>query len=148
MPEEIQTQETSSHSSMSTFLRNNYRADHIRRFGQAAGTPLFDSAANKAEQTRFENAPKAIQTGDDTRKLSHTMLKADEMKLGDMQQLVLDELYKIGPATNEEIAQHLGLPINHVVGRTFELRQFGLVVSAGKRKCSVTGNIVHAWRVK
>jgi hypothetical protein len=138
---------------MTTFRRNNYRADHIRRFGQATGTPLFDSTLathrpNEVEQTRFENAPKVIQTGDDTRKLSHTMLKADEMKLGDMQQLVLDTLYKIGPATNEEIARHLGLPINHVVGRTYELRQFGLVISDGKRKCSVTGNIVHAWRVK
>jgi hypothetical protein len=136
---------------MSSFNRNSYRADHIRRFGQTTGTPLFDSVMkqpSEAEKARFENAPKAIQTGDDTRKLSHTMLLADEMNLGEMQQLVLDALYKIGPTTNEEIARHLGLPINHIVGRTFELRQFGLVVSDGKRKCSVTGNVVHAWRVK
>lgn len=132
---------------MNSFRKNSYRADHIRRFGQGSGTPLFDSSSNPI-QKRFENAPKAVQTGDDTRKLSHTMLLADEMKLGDMQQQVLDALYKIGPATNEELAQHLGLPINHVVGRTYELRQYGLVIDAGKRKCSVTGNIVHHWRVK
>jgi hypothetical protein len=138
-----------------SYRRNSYRSDHIRRFGQGAGTPLFDSALaatsrrpSEAEQKRFENAPKAIQTGDDTRKLSRTMQLADEMHLGDMQQKVLDAFYKIGPATNEEVAHYLGVAINHVVGRTYELREFGLVEFAGKRKCSRTGNIVSTWRVK
>lgn len=32
--------------------------------------------------------------------------------------------------------------------RVFELREAGLVVRSGKRRCGVTGNIAYAWKVR
>lgn len=139
---------------MTVYRRNNFRGDHINRFGATVGLPLFESmksdaqGPSEAQRARFEHAPKAMELGTDTRKLSHMMLVADEMRLGEMQRLVLEAFCQIGPATNEEIARHLKLPINRVVGRTFELREFGLVVGAGKKQCGITGNVVRAWDVK
>ena len=50
--------------------------------------------------------------------------------------------------TNMEVASALHWSINRVTPRVFELRDAGLVVSNGKRRCGVTGNTSYAWKVK
>lgn len=97
---------------------------------------------------RLEVAPRAMQLATDTRKLAEATLKTDEMKLADKQQRVYDCILEYGPANNTEIAWYLGWAINRIVGRTFELRQMGLVVPAGKRACTRTGMITQTWRAK
>jgi hypothetical protein len=137
---------------MPYYRKNSYRADVVRRFGQTAGLPLFENSTSKPlsepTKSRFENAPKALQLATDTRRLAHTILRHNKPALSTKQLAVLDALKQIGPATNEEIAHYLGWPINRVVGRTFELRQFGVVVPDKKRPCQITGNVVWAWKVK
>lgn len=119
---------------------------------------------------RFETAPKAMPVATETRKLAHIALTYDARELGVKQQAVYEVLSKVAhwdnyqveeclghwrdgalekleSLSNEEIAKYLELPINRVVGRTFELRQFGLVTAAKKRACLVTGRIVQTWRV-
>jgi hypothetical protein len=53
-----------------------------------------------------------------------------------------------GDHTNAEIAAALSLPINHVTPRCLELRQLGLVLESGRRRCRVTGNTAKAWKAK
>lgn len=65
------------------------------------------------------------------------------------QRPVLHHLRNAGGAhTNAEIAQALALPINHVTPRCLELRQLGLVLEAGRRRCRVTGNTAKTWKAK
>lgn len=52
-------------------------------------------------------------------------------KLGTKQEIVYEALKTLSQASNEEIADHLGWPINRVTGRMTELRNFGLVDVAG-----------------
>lgn len=47
--------------------------------------------------------------------------------------------------TNTELSKVLGLPINQVTPRVYELRQKGLLVEATRRVCNVTGRVVIAW---
>lgn len=51
----------------------------------------------------------------------------------------------IRPPSNSEIAKSLGWPINRVTPRVNELVKLGKLVDAGKRKCTVTGRLVHTW---
>lgn len=48
-------------------------------------------------------------------------------KLGDKQQQVLEAIETLGVASNEQIAEYLGWPINRVTGRVSELRTYGRV---------------------
>jgi hypothetical protein len=68
--------------------------------------------------------------------------------LGAKQKEVLDALSFFPDATNAELAQHLGWPVNRITPRTLELRtlKMPLVVDAGIRKCRVTGSNAHAWK--
>lgn len=50
--------------------------------------------------------------------------------------------------TNNEIAKALGWSICRVTGRMKELRDMGLVVSNGKRRCGVTQNRVYSWKLR
>jgi DNA-binding MarR family transcriptional regulator len=71
--------------------------------------------------------------------------------LGKKQKEVLDALRYFPDATNAEIAQKLGWPINRVTPRIKELRskEYGeLVFDAGRRTCKVTGSTAHAWKAK
>ena len=136
---------------MPRYRRNRFRQETIQRFGQTANLPLFNGHSkpiSEPTKSRFERAPKAIALATDTRNLSDTILRHDEISLSEKQLAVLEAIQLIGPASNEEVAHYLGWPINRVVGRTFELREFGVVLPAGKRQCRITGNIVHTWRVK
>jgi len=49
--------------------------------------------------------------------------------------------------TNMEIANRLNWSINRVTPRVGELRKKGLLVTALKRSCTVTGNTAYAWRL-
>lgn len=89
-----------------------------------------------------------MELATETRKLAHMTLKYDELNLGDKQQRVLDTMYLRDNWTNSELAQKLEWSINRITGRVFELRQIGLVITAEKRVCDVTGMIVQSWRVK
>lgn len=53
--------------------------------------------------------------------------------LSDRQDKVLCTLDVLGKASNKQVAEKLGRPINEVTPRMLELRRFGLVVCAGKR---------------
>jgi len=71
------------------------------------------------------------------------------LNLGPKQKAVYRKLRELEPNkhTNSEIAYTMGLPINCITGRIFELRELGLVQSAGKRKCRMTGRIAYTWEV-
>lgn len=136
---------------MARYRKNKLRADTIQRFGQEAGLPLFqkeNEAVPAHIQKRLEIAPKSMAVATDTKKLARSAIVADQVRLGEKQQKVLKAFAEIGPASNEEVAHHLGWPINRVVGRAFELRQLGLVIPDQMRPCRITGEIVHTWRIK
>jgi hypothetical protein len=154
------------------YEKNKYRRDTIARFGQETGLPLFADlthdltpALSSKEREKFKSAPKAMYVARETRKNAHTLVTFDKVSLGDKQQRVYDVLLKIAnpenyeveehfhvaekllSLSNEEIAKFLDVAINHVVGRTFELREYGLVTFEKKRACMVTGNVVSTWRI-
>ena len=68
--------------------------------------------------------------------------------LGKKQKEVLDCLRYFPDATNAEISQKLGWPVNRITPRILELRKLELVIDAGKRRCRVTGSPAHAWKAK
>jgi hypothetical protein len=138
-----------------SYRRNTYRRDQIAEHGQTVALPLFDTARKRLSdvaQTRFENAPKSVFVATDTKRLAHILLTYDKIRLSEKQAKVLDLLIEENSnLTNTEIAAKLKWPINCVVGRTFELRHLGIeckpfVIDAGKRRCTITGEVVHAWR--
>jgi len=53
----------------------------------------------------------------------------------------------VRPPTNSEIAKSLGWSINRVTPRVNELVKLGQVEDGGKKPCSITGRIVHCWRL-
>ena len=134
-----------------TYRKNSYRRDLLQRFGQEAGLPLFDGTSKPAPEhvkKQLERAPKAMEVATETRKLGEMTARADELRLGQMQQEVLDLMYTADDWTNGELARKLGWGVNRVTPRVFELRQFGLVIKSCHRVCGVTGMVVTAWRVK
>lgn len=68
--------------------------------------------------------------------------------LGAKQKDVLDALRFFADATNAELGERLGWPVNRITPRILELRRMDLVLDAGRRKCKVTGSCAHAWRAK
>ncbi len=68
--------------------------------------------------------------------------------IGPRQEIVLQAIIALGAATNSELSSYLGWPINTVTPRVFELRAFGKVVEAGKRRCKVTGRTAYQWEIK
>lgn len=133
------------------YRRNSYRRDILIRFGPETGLPLFEQQIRPVPapiKSRLNMAPKAILTATETRKLAEMTVKADLLVLADKQQRIYDTMYLRDDWTNTELAEHLDLPINQITGRTFELRQMGLVISSRKRQCLVTKMIVQAWKVK
>ncbi len=136
------------------YKRNEAVAD-ILHAHPTAGLPLFQNenkGLSKRDQYLATEAPKAIPIATDTRKLSHIGLTLDPDILTKKQLWVFNafrELQNLGhdDATNEEIRVHLNTRINLVVGRTFELREKGVIGKSQKRKCRVTGNVVTAWTI-
>lgn len=68
-------------------------------------------------------------------------------KLGFKQMVVYETIKRLGAATNETIADHLGWPINQVTGRVTELKRFGVVAAEG-RGLNKTGFTAQLWSVR
>ena len=68
--------------------------------------------------------------------------------MGEYQRKVVDTLLERGPLTNHEIAHIIGRDASTISGVNVPLRKKGIVEDAGKRKCAITGNVCHVWRIK
>lgn len=79
-----------------------------------------------------------------TSQLAYTQIKP---QLGKRQTQVYLALKELGSATNEMLAEYLGVPINYITGRTFELKKFDMVdvVGLGKNKSGFSAKV---WAVK
>jgi hypothetical protein len=136
------------------YKRNEAVADVIGQH-PTAGLPLFQNeneGLSKREKYLVTQAPRTIPLATDTRKLSHVALTFSKDILNEKQLWVFNgfkELRAMGyeDATNEEVRVHLKTEINRVVGRTFELRERGVIGKSQKRICRVTGRVVTAWRI-
>lgn len=67
-------------------------------------------------------------------------------KVNEKQKLVLETIKKIYPCTDQDIATHLGWPINRVTPRRGELEKLNLIESDGKKK-TPSGRSAHTWRI-
>lgn len=76
-----------------------------------------------------------------------TYFMAVKPNLGRRQHQVLEALEEICPANNQEIALHLGWPINSITPRVLELRKKGRVEEAYKQK-NAQGRTTIYWQVK
>lgn len=65
--------------------------------------------------------------------------------LGERQAAVRNAISTMGAACNQRIADYLGVPVNQVTGRVFELRTAGLVREAYKAVWMPTGRTVIWW---
>lgn len=63
-----------------------------------------------------------------------------------MQRRLLEYLDEVGDATNREIGKALGVDACSITGRCYELRVGGFIALAGRRKCTVTNNLVCTWK--
>ncbi len=78
-----------------------------------------------------------------------------QSKLGYAQRQVMIAIQQYPNSTNNELAQILDWPINRITGRVNEFRKPDkhgrwarpLVIDGGKRRCKITGNMAHVWRV-
>lgn len=66
--------------------------------------------------------------------------------LGEKQRIVHEALGELGVASNQDVADALGWPINRVTGRMKELRDYGFVAVHGL-KTNQYGNSVKTWCV-
>jgi hypothetical protein len=81
--------------------------------------------------------------------------KQMQENLGYAQRQVMIAIGQYPGSTNNELAQILDWPINRITPRVNELRnpdKLGrwkrpLVIDGGKRRCKITGNMAHVWRV-
>lgn len=70
----------------------------------------------------------------------------DEGTINDKQFKVAAALAEMGPASNREIARHLGWDINRVTGRMTELRYKGYVEEHSSKYDSETNRLVTTWK--
>lgn len=82
----------------------------------------------------------------DTSIISYRELQAG--KLGLLQQKVFDVIkqHPLG-ITDREIINIVGIEGNSIRPRRYELFKKGLVVEAGKRKCSISGKLALTWKL-
>lgn len=69
------------------------------------------------------------------------------LTLSDRQVAVRRAISAMGTACNQQIADYLGVPVNQVTGRVFELRQDGLVIESHKGLWKPTGKTVIFWQI-
>ena len=67
--------------------------------------------------------------------------------LGDKQRVVYEAIKVLGRATDLEIANYLGKPINTITNRRGELLKYGMVAQEGHKK-NPSGNNAMAWVAK
>lgn len=65
--------------------------------------------------------------------------------LGERQAAVRDAISVLGTACNAKIAKYLGVQVNQITGRVFELRDKGLVRESHKAIWIPTGRTVIWW---
>jgi len=80
----------------------------------------------------------------DTSRVAYREIK--KKGLGDRQRAVLDVIRYLENPTNNEISRFIGMPINTITPRTYELVESGSVIKGLKRICGVTGKKVLTWR--
>lgn len=76
--------------------------------------------------------------------------KKKKPELTDDQEMVKEALEEIGPATCEEVANHLGIPKNCISGRfggQGELHDKGIIQKNGKKQ-NPRGYMATIWKVK
>lgn len=75
----------------------------------------------------------------------------DSGRIGEVQKMVYEGLYKFGPCTSSELYEHMstGQNVQHsnIRARLGELRDMGAVKEGNKRKCAVTSKTVLTWDV-
>ena len=81
------------------------------------------------------------------RKTQVDSLKQLKPTIGAKQQSVYNVINYLKPATNRNIAKHLGWDINRVTGRVTELVNLGMVTSDGTHKDKETNRTVTVWKV-
>lgn len=69
------------------------------------------------------------------------------LPLSARQTAVRRAISKLGTACNQQIADHLGVPVNQVTGRVFELREAGVVIESHKGPWKPTGRTVIYWKI-
>ena len=67
--------------------------------------------------------------------------------LGDKQRVVYEAIKVLGRATDLEVANYLGKPINTITNRRGELLKYDMVAQSG-HKTNPSGNKAMAWVVK
>lgn len=81
------------------------------------------------------------------RQTSLLAYKTIEHKLGPKQKTVLEALEEIAPATDKQLAEHLGWPINTVTPRRGELYKKGKVIEAYVQR-DTSGRPATFWKPK
>jgi len=71
--------------------------------------------------------------------------KSIQHSLGERQQLILDTIIETPGVSNHDLTLILGLEINQITGRVFELRTMGLVKSSGWKIDEDSGCRVNTW---
>ena len=131
----------------SAFRRNAARFARIQEKGVGVDLPLFDKrAAQTNEPVGTETMPKSFPLANDTRDLAKTIIDIDPRIANTQMEKVYECIRLNGDATNKEIEQATGLPVNVVSARNMRLRELGRITKAGHRKCRVTGYVVTSWR--
>lgn len=69
------------------------------------------------------------------------------LPLSDRQARVRQAIASLGAACNQQLADHLGVPVNQITGRVFELRQIGAVIESHKATWLPTGKTVIFWQI-
>jgi len=81
------------------------------------------------------------------RKTQVDSLKKSKPTLSAKRKEVYNVIAHLKPATNRNIAKHLGWDINRVTGRVTELVGLGMVTSDGTYKDKETNRTVTLWKV-
>jgi len=69
-------------------------------------------------------------------------------QLGERQKEVFRVLRELKTANNTMIAEKIGLPINSVVPRIYELRKMGVVIFYKKDLCPITNKKTIFWKCR
>jgi DNA-binding MarR family transcriptional regulator len=81
-----------------------------------------------------------------TRKTQVDSLKKLKPTIGAKQQSVYNVIRYLRPATNRNIAKHLGWDVNRVTGRVTELVSKGMVMAYGTHYDNETKRTVTLWK--
>lgn len=66
--------------------------------------------------------------------------------LGERQSLVFKKLRELKFASNYKLSKSLGLPVNQIVPRIYEMRKMGVVIFYKKEICPETKKTVVCWK--